>query len=111
MFKQSISDKQTYLFSSVASNLTGNAKKLYDDKKAWNNLSRRQILQRIDKTPYQVLYSNRMGAPNASVSMLKPAILSVPDTHFMFISHICIKKQPVFESIIFMFVLVNVQPL
>jgi hypothetical protein len=70
MFKQSISDKQTDLFSSVASNMTGKAKKLYDDKKAWHNLFRTQILQRIDETPYQVLYSNRMGAPNASVSML-----------------------------------------
>ena len=70
MFKQSIPDKQTDLFSSVAGNLTGKAKKLYDDKKAWHNLFRTQILQRIDETPYQVLYSDRMGAPNASVSLL-----------------------------------------
>ena len=70
MFKKTIPDKQTDLFSSVATNLAGKAKKLYDDQKAWHNLFRTQILQRIDETPYQVLYSNRMGAPNASVSLL-----------------------------------------
>ena len=70
MFKQSIPVKQTDLFSSVAGNLTGKTKKLYDDKKAWHNLFRTQVLQRIDETPYQVLYSDRMGAPNAPISLL-----------------------------------------
>ena len=70
MFKKSVSDKQTDIFSSVAGNLTGKAKKLYDDNKAWHNLFRTQVLQRIDEAPYQVLYSDKMGAPNASVSLL-----------------------------------------
>ncbi len=53
MFKKTIPDKQADLFSSVATNLAGKAKKLYDDQKAWHNLFRKQILQRIDETPYQ----------------------------------------------------------
>jgi len=70
MFKKSTPDKQTDLFSSVTTTLAGKTKKLYDDQRAWHNLFRTQILQRIDETPYRVLFSSRMGAPNASVSLL-----------------------------------------
>jgi len=70
MFKKSTPDKQTDLFSSVTTTLAGKTKKLYDDQKAWHNLFRTQILQRIDETPYRVLFSSKMGAPNASVSLL-----------------------------------------
>jgi len=70
MFRKSTPDKQTDLFSSVTTNLAGKTKSLYDDQKAWHNLFRTQILQRIDETPFRVLYSSKMGAPNAPISLL-----------------------------------------
>ena len=70
MFKKSNPDKQTDLFGNVSENLFGKARKLYDKQNAWHNLFRTQILHRIDEDPYRVLYSERMGAPNASVSVM-----------------------------------------
>lgn len=70
MFKKSNPDKQVDLFGNVSENLFGKARKLYDKGNAWHNLFRTQILHRIDEEPYGVLFSERMGAPNASVSLL-----------------------------------------
>ncbi|HPF30504.1 MAG TPA: transposase, partial [Lachnospiraceae bacterium] len=50
--------------------LDGKSKKQFDDTSAWHNQFRIQIISRIDESPYKVLYSDRMGAPNASVSLL-----------------------------------------
>ena len=50
--------------------LEGKSKKQFDDTTAWHNQFRAQIISRIDESPYKVLFSDRMGAPNAPVSLL-----------------------------------------
>ncbi len=70
MFKKSTQDKQVDLFSDTSSLLSGKAQKQFDDENAWHNQFQKQIVRRIDETPFEVLYSKKMGAPNASVSML-----------------------------------------
>jgi hypothetical protein len=70
MFKKSVPDNQADLFGNVSANLVGKAQKLYNKDNAWHNLFRTQIIQRIDEEPYGVLFSERMGAPNASICTL-----------------------------------------
>jgi len=70
MFKKSSQDKQVDLFSDTSSLLAGKAQKQLDDPKAWHNQFQKQVVQRIDESPFEVLYSSKMGAPNASVSLL-----------------------------------------
>ena len=70
MFKKSSQDKQVDLFSDTSSLLSGKAQKQLDDEKAWHNQFQRHIVRRIDEAPFEVLYSKKMGAPNASVSLL-----------------------------------------
>lgn len=50
--------------------LEGKSKKQFDDASAWHNQFRSQVISRIDESPYKVLFSERMGAPNAPVSLL-----------------------------------------
>ena len=70
MFKKSNRDPQINLFGGIPAVLEGKSKKLFNDPSAWHNQFRNQVISRIDESPYQVLFSDRMGAPNASVSLL-----------------------------------------
>jgi len=70
MFKKSNRDSQINLFGGIPTMLEGKSKKQFDDASAWHNQFRSQIISRIDETPYKVLFSERMGAPNASISLL-----------------------------------------
>jgi hypothetical protein len=70
MFRQSNKESQINLFGGIPAMLEGKSKKQYDDSSGWHNQFRRQIVSRIDESPYKVLFSERMGAPNASVSLL-----------------------------------------
>ncbi len=70
MFKKSTQDKQVDLFGDTSSLLAGKAQKQFADENAWHNQFRKQVVKRIDEGPFQVLYSCRMGAPNASVSLM-----------------------------------------
>ena len=71
MFRKSNNDSQINLFGGVPSMLEGKSKKQFDDTTAWHNQFRAQIISRIDESPYKVLYSDRMGAPNPPVSLLR----------------------------------------
>ena len=70
MFKKSNRDSQINLFGGIPALLEGKSKKQFDDSSAWHNQFRSQVISRIDETHYKVLFSERMGAPNASVSLL-----------------------------------------
>jgi len=70
MFRKSNKDSQINLFGGIPAVLDGKSKKQFDDTSAWHNQFRSQIISRIDESPYKVLFSDRMGAPNASVSLL-----------------------------------------
>lgn len=70
MYRKSVSDKQIDIFSGAPSILKGKSLNLYNDSVAWHNQFRKQIFSRIDESIFKVLYSERMGAPNSSVSVL-----------------------------------------
>jgi hypothetical protein len=70
MFKKSNRDSQINLFGGIPAMLEGKSKKQFDDASAWHNQFRSQMISRIDESPYKVLFSERMGAPNAPVSLL-----------------------------------------
>jgi hypothetical protein len=70
MFKKTNRDAQIDLFGSVPSILGGKARKQYDDTRRWHNLFYNQIVNRFDESLFSVLFSDGMGAPNASISVM-----------------------------------------
>ena len=70
MFKETDKDTQYDMFGSASSMLVGESLKEYNDKKGWHNQFRVQVTNRIDESIFKVLFSDSMGAPNASVSAL-----------------------------------------
>jgi Transposase domain (DUF772) len=70
MFKKSNKDSQVDLFGGVSSLLTGKARKQFYDEQNWHNQFRTQIVSRINESVFKVLFDERMGAPNSSISVL-----------------------------------------
>ncbi|MFW5657708.1 MAG: transposase [Bacteroidota bacterium] len=70
MFRKSSLNTQGNLFSSVPSILEGKSRNQYNDKRAWHNQFREQIVSRIDESVFSVLFSQKMGAPNAPITQL-----------------------------------------
>jgi hypothetical protein len=70
MFRKSAKERQIDLFGSVPALLPGGATDKYNDKSYWHNQFRQEITHLIDESPYIVLFSETMGAPNASIRML-----------------------------------------
>ncbi|HAJ99268.1 MAG TPA: transposase [Bacteroidales bacterium] len=70
MFKKSNKQPQLDAFANVTAMLDGVANKQYNDGGHWHNQFREQIVMRIDESIYSVLYSESMGAPNASICTL-----------------------------------------
>lgn len=70
MYKKTENSKEVNIFSDVNSLITERSKKILEDEKKWYNSFRRDILFRIDEGIFRVLYSDKMGAPNASVRVL-----------------------------------------
>jgi hypothetical protein len=70
MFKKTNRDAQTDLFGNVPLQLSGKAKKKYENSRKWHNQFYTQIVNRIDESIFSTLFSDRMGAPNASVSTM-----------------------------------------
>lgn len=70
MFKKTAKDTQIDLYSGVSTFLTGKSCKNFFDEKGWHNQFRNQIVSRIDESIFKVLFSNHMGAPNASISLM-----------------------------------------
>jgi len=70
MFKKTNRESQVNLFGGVPSFLEGKAKKQYDDTQSWHNQFYSHIVSCIDESLFKVLFSESMGAPNASISVL-----------------------------------------
>jgi len=70
MFKKTYREAQIDLFGNVPLQLGGKAKKQYDNSRSWHNQFYTQIVNRIDESLFSVLFSDSMGAPNASVSTM-----------------------------------------
>jgi hypothetical protein len=69
MFKKTSENSQLDIFT-TESYLSGPSLKFYNDKGSWHNSFREQVYARIDEEAFSVLYSDGMGAPNASVRVL-----------------------------------------
>lgn len=69
MFKKTSKNTQLDIFS-TENYLSGSSLKFYNAKGSWHNLFREQVYARIDEDIFSVLYSDGMGAPNASVRVL-----------------------------------------
>ena len=70
MFKKTNRDAQINLFGGVPSILEGKAKKQYDDTRSWHNQFYTQIVNRFDESLFSVLFDDKMGAPNAPISIM-----------------------------------------
>lgn len=70
MFRKTAREQQLGIFSANDNLLWGKSKDYYQQSDAWHNLFRKQVTMRIDETIFSVLFSEDMGAPNASVRIL-----------------------------------------
>lgn len=70
MFRKSNKEPQFDAFGSVPAMLGEGAYKQYNDKNHWHNQFREQVVRRFDETIFKVLFNEKMGAPNAPISML-----------------------------------------
>jgi len=70
MYKQSNTDKQLDLFSSIPGQLSGKSKDIFDDPLNWHNVFRSQYYLKIDESIFSVLYNTKMGCPNSPVNTL-----------------------------------------
>lgn len=74
MFKKS-SHTHNIPHSGVPSLLEGKSLDQYNNEEGWHNQFRKQIFLRIDESVFKVLYNEKMGAPNFSVSVLVGMII------------------------------------
>jgi hypothetical protein len=58
------------MFKSLSIQLGKRKQKLLDDPKAWHNVFYKEVLSRIDESPYSVLYDDVMGRPNSSIRIM-----------------------------------------
>ena len=69
MFKKTSENSQLDIFT-TENYLNGTSLKFYNDKGSWHNLFREQVYARVDEEIFSILYSDGMGAPNASIRVL-----------------------------------------
>lgn len=67
MFKKTSSSNQYDMFSQVDHQLPDATYSEYVDSNAWHNQFRRHVFDLIDESPFKILFSEKMGAPNVSV--------------------------------------------
>jgi len=70
MFRKSKKEPQLDLFGSFNNLLDGQSLRQYTDEHNWHNQFRKELVSRIDESIFKVLFSDTMGAPNASLSVL-----------------------------------------
>lgn len=70
MFKKSNKHSQIDLFGGVPSILDGKSLNQYTDDHFWHNQFRKQVTSHIDESIFKVLFNEKIGAPNAPVSLL-----------------------------------------
>ncbi len=69
MFRKS-ENPQRDLFSNILTQVGSRKQKMLEDPKSWHNIFYKEVLSRINETPYSVLYHSDNGRPNASVRVL-----------------------------------------
>ena len=67
MFKKSNKETQTDAFTNVPTILESLPIKQYSDQGYWHNQFHVQVVMRIDKSIFNVLFNNTTGAPNVLV--------------------------------------------
>ena len=70
MFRKSSKEPQLDLFGNTSSMLNQGASRKFNDPGHWHNQFRQQVVDRIDEDPYNVLFDQTTGAPNASIRLL-----------------------------------------
>jgi hypothetical protein len=70
MFRASKKEMQLNMFTSISGMLKGTAFEQFQNGQAWHNMFREQVVNRIDENLFRSLFSERMGAPNASIRVL-----------------------------------------
>ncbi len=70
MFKKSKTHKEPNLFEGISQHLSNRKLRILDDESQWHNQFFKQVTSKIDETPMQVLYSDRMGRPNSPIRQL-----------------------------------------
>lgn len=70
MFKKSQKSNQLDLFNSPSSVLKGRSLDTYTDINQWHNIFRQQVTMQINEDIFEPLFSNGIGAPNASLRVL-----------------------------------------
>jgi hypothetical protein len=70
MFKTSNKAPQINLFGGTSVLLKGSSLIQYNDENHWHNQFHQEVFCRIDESLYKVLFNKKMGAPNASISLL-----------------------------------------
>ena len=70
MFRASKKETQLDMFTSISGMLKGTAFEQFQNGQAWHNMFREHVFNRIDENLFRTLFSERMGAPNASVRVL-----------------------------------------
>jgi len=70
MFRKTPTYKQLDLQTAVSQHFSGITYQLFSDSQAWHNQFFKQITQKIDETMFSELFSQDMGAPNASIRQL-----------------------------------------
>lgn len=70
MFRKSEDNIQFDAFSSIPNMLDKNSLKRYNNTKAWHNVFRQQVTERIDETIFSSLFDNTTGAPNSPIKIL-----------------------------------------
>ncbi len=69
MFKRD-TGKQFDMFKSASHHLSKGSQKILNNRSSWNTVFRDHFVSQIDESLYSVLYSEKMGRPNASIRTL-----------------------------------------
>lgn len=70
MFKSSSTSSPLNMFTNISEHLQGARQKKYNNKQYWHNLFWQYITSSIDERKYKVLFSEKMGSPNAPIRIL-----------------------------------------
>lgn len=70
MFRETNKEIQLDIFSNQGAFLSGKSSNFYHKENSWHNLFRQQITNRVEENLCKDLFSDGMGAPNASVCIL-----------------------------------------
>jgi hypothetical protein len=70
MFRKTQTNKQINAFSSPGTYFGKSSSKFYESAASWHNQFRKNVVNQIDETIFEVLFDEKNGAPNASVRIL-----------------------------------------